>query len=529
MSDLLLRNARISTGEPAAPWANAALVRDGRFAFVGDERDVSPPTGTPELDAGGRLVVPGFTDGHAHLVQTGYAMTDVRLKALPSAAAAAALVRERAARTPHGAWIRGAGWDQNDWPGARFPHRRDLDAAAPEHPVVLAHTSGHCVWVNTMALRLAGITAATPAPFGGAIDIGDDGEPTGILRDTAARLVSDVIPSPTPDERLAAFRNAIEHAHSLGVTGAHAMDVGRGEYQAMLALRDSGRLRLRIRAYLTAGRLDEWIDRAVRTGDGDEMMRVGGVKFFADGALGSMTAWMFEPFDDAPGTGLALQPAHELEASVRRCLDHGLDAAIHAIGDRANHEVLGIIERTRAIAPELPRRIEHAQLLRPDDIARFAALGVTASVQPIHATQDMAKVERSWGTRGRYAYAFASLAATGANLAFGSDTPVETMDPIAGLHAAVTRRNAAGVPDAGWYPEERIGVEAALAAYTRGCARAAGDEATLGSIAAGKHADFVVLSHDIIGGTDSMRILQAQPDITVVGGDVVFRRAEAEA
>jgi predicted amidohydrolase YtcJ len=301
------------------------------------------------------------------------------------------------------------------------------------------------------------------------------------------------------------------------------MNVGRGEYQALVALRDSGALHLRVRAYLTAERLDEWFDRALRTGDGDDMMRIGGVKFFADGALGSMTAWLREPYEESSDTGLALQPAEQLERMVRACLERGLAPAIHAIGDTANSAVLDILERTRTIALELPRRIEHAQLLDARDVPRFAALGVSASVQPIHATQDMAKVDRFWGKRGAGAYAFASLEASGANLAFGSDTPVETMDPLAGIHAAVTRRNAAGDPSHGWYPAQRLSLESTLRAYTLGAAVAAG-ETQLGRIAPGYDADFVVLSHDLFALADPMEMLDARVEMTAVGGEVVYER-----
>jgi predicted amidohydrolase YtcJ len=299
------------------------------------------------------------------------------------------------------------------------------------------------------------------------------------------------------------------------------MDVGRGEYQALLALRDSKRLRCRVHAFLTATRIDEWVDRALRTGDGDDMLRIGGVKFFADGALGSLTAWMSEPYEGAGDRGFALQPVAELERDVRRCLEHGLAPAIHAIGDRANGEVLDLYERLAAVAPELPRRIEHAQLLHDGDISRFASLNVTASMQPIHATQDMRKVDREWGERGRRAYAFASLAAAGARLAFGSDTPVETMDPLAGVHAAVTRQSADGEPAGGWYPNERVSLETALHAYTTGCAAAvgAGDR---GRIAEGCVADFVILSGDL-AAVDPSAILDARVEMTVVAGEVMHR------
>ncbi|MDP9238557.1 MAG: amidohydrolase [Chloroflexota bacterium] len=523
MGSLFLRNARVWTGNAISD-ADAALIIDGRFAFVGRETDVTAPSSVETIDALGRRMVPGFTDGHAHLLGTGAAMRSVDLKQTQSVEEAARRVAERIAATPDGGWVRGAGWDQNEWPGASFPHRRDLDAVAPDRPVALNHTSGHCLWVNSAALRAAGVTAATEAPVGGSIDRDDRGEPTGVLRDAAARLITDVAPNPTQTERIAAMRDAIAHAHSLGVTGVHAMDVGRGELQAMHALHDAGELRLRIRAFLSATRLDEWFERNITTGDGDDMLRIGGVKFFADGALGSLTAWLFEPYAGSDSAGFPLQPVEQLERDVRRCLAGGLATAVHAIGDRANREVLDIYERARGPSPQLPRRIEHAQLLAPADIDRFAALHVTASIQPIHATQDMAKVDRSWGDRDRGAYVMASLLRAGANLAFGSDTPVETMDPIAGVHAAATRRNAAGEPAGGWYPDQRISAEAALRAYTSGCAGAVGEAATLGRIAPGYHADAVLLSSDILAEGDPMRILDCRADVTIVDGDVVHRR-----
>jgi hypothetical protein len=275
---------------------------------------------------------------------------------------------------------------------------------------------------------------------------------------------------------------------------------------------------------MSASKLDEWLDRNLATGDGDDMMRIGGVKFFTDGALGSLTAWMLEPYEGTADTGLALQAGDELERQVRACLEHGLAPAVHAIGDRANRSALDIFERARGLAPGLPRRVEHAQLLTEQDLPRFAALGVTASVQPIHATQDMAKVDRSWGGRGRFAYTFASLLASGANLAFGSDTPVETMDPIAGIHAAVTRRNAAGEPPGGWHPAERVTLDAAVRAYTGGCAAAAHGQPPAGCIAPGYPGDFVVLSDDLFALADPMRILDARAVVTVVGGEAVYRR-----
>ena len=526
MSAVLVRNARCWTGDASQPWAEAALVRDERFAFVGREADAALPADVDVIDVGRRLVVPGFIDGHAHLLNTGMAMRSVDLKDASSVEDAVARVAQRIAGVADGAWVRGAGWDQHSWPDTRFPNRHQLDAVAPDNPVVLIHTSGHCVWVNSLALHIAGVTRDTQPPAGGEIGRDDRGEATGILLDNAVQLVYAVMPPTTRDERVAAIRQAIEHAHSVGLTGAHAMDAGRGELSALRALHESGELRFRTRAFLSAARLDDWLGNA-RTGDGDELLRIGGVKFFSDGALGSLTAWLLRPYQGSVDSGFPLVPRDELERQVRACLESGLAPAIHAIGDRANREVLDILERTRGLAPELPRRIEHAQLLAEEDVPRFGRLGVTASVQPIHATQDMRKVDSCWGDRGRGAYAFAALLAHGANLAFGSDSPVETIDPLAGLHAAVTRRNARGDPADGWYPAERLPIETALAAYGAGCARATNEQSSLGRIAPGYHADCVVLSEDILALADPMRILDARVDMTVVGGEVVYRREGA--
>jgi hypothetical protein len=449
-------------------------------------------------------------------------MRSVDLKDVPSEAEAARRVAARVAATPAGGWVRGAGWDQHFWDAGRFPTKHSLDAVAPEHPVVLVHTSGHCIWVNSAALRAAGVSHDTPSPTGGSLDVADDGEPSGVLRDAAMRFVTDAMPRPSQGEREAALREAVAHAHRLGISQVHAMDVGTGELAALRALHARGELSPRTRVYLSARRLDQWIDEGLRSREGDNVLRIAGVKFFADGALGSLTAWMLELYEESQDCGLSLQPVRELERNVRRCLEHGLAPAIHAIGDRANREVLDVLERLSAVAPELPRRIEHAQLLTAEDIPRFDALSIAVSAQPVHATQDMAKVDRHWGHRGRFAYPFASLLASGATLAFGSDSPVETMDPLAGIHAAVARRNARGEPEDGWCPDERVRLEDALRAYTNGCARAVREQDAGGRIAEGCYADFVVLSRDLFEMRNEMEMLDAKVEMTVVGGEVVY-------
>ena len=526
--DLVLHHGRIFTCDPARPWAEAVLVREGRIALVGDDAEVEGALGAgpAAIDLGGRLALPGFCDAHVHLLELGISRQIVNLRGARSLKEAVGRVRERAERTPPGQWVRGHGWDQNEWTEPMFPERRPLDEAAPENPVALAHTSGHATWVNSRALALAGIGVDTPDPPGGRIDRDQEsGEPKGILYETAGRLVRDAMPELDDAQRREALREAVRYAQSLGVTAVHDMGVGRRTLAVLRGLREQGELGLRVSVYLERERLDEFIAEGLRTDDGDEVLSIGGAKFVSDGALGSETAFMLEPLEGQPDNyGVAVIPPEELRELMRKALNAGLATAVHAIGDRANREVLDIYEQEMRIDHSLRPRIEHCQLLHPQDLPRFAALGVVASMQPIHATSDMHKADRLWGSRSAGAYAFRSLLDTGARLAFGSDCPVETMDVIAGIHAAVTRRRAEGEPAGGWYPEQRLSVEEAVTGYALGGAYAVGQEALLGSISPGKVADLVVLSRDIFALADPMDILTAQVDLTILGGQVVYER-----
>jgi predicted amidohydrolase YtcJ len=529
-ADLVLHHGRIFTCEATQPWAEAVLIRKGRVAYVGSNADVTAAASAdiPSIDLDGRLALPGFCDAHVHLLNLGISRQIVNLRGAHSLEEAVDRVRERAGTTPAGRWVRGHGWDQNEWAQPSFPDRRPLDDVAPENPVVLAHTSGHATWVNSRALALAGINADTPDPAGGRIGRDpESGEPTGLLFETAGQLVLAALPELTAGERLEALKEAIRYAQSLGVTSAHDMGLGHRTLAALRTLREQEELGLRVRAYLKRERLDDFIAEGLRTGDGDDLLSVGGAKFVADGALGSQTASMLEPLEGQPDNyGVAVIPANELETLVQKALDAGLATAVHAIGDRANREALDVYEKMMGRRGSLRLRIEHCQLLSPEDVPRFAGLGIVASVQPIHATSDMNKADRAWGNRSSGAYAFRSLLDSGARLAFGSDCPVETMDVVAGIHAAVTRRRADGTPPGGWYPEQRLSLEETVKAYTLGPAHAAGQEAVLGSLAPGKLGDAVVLSRDIFAIADPMDILTAQVDLTVLGGRIVHERED---
>ncbi len=395
----------------------------------------------------------------------------------------------------------------------------------PDRPVVLTRKDGHSLWVNSLALTRAGVGRETPDPPGGVIDRDEGGEPTGILREgPAMRLVWQAVGRPGVDLTGSALAEALPEAHRLGLTGIHEID-GREAFQAYQRLRGAGRLTLRVRLFLNPAH--ELLEPATRlgimSGFGDEWLKISGVKLFADGSLGSLTALMLEPYEGtADNLGVAVTPPDELRRRVEEAFRSGLTVAIHAIGDRANRICLDLLESTRELwaSRGLRPRIEHVQLLHPADLPRLARIGVVASMQPIHCTQDLFLAERYWGARSRYGYAWRSLVDHGTVLAFGSDCPVETPDPLRGLFAAVTRRREDGYPPEGWYPEERLGIEAAVRAYTWGAAFAVGEEDRWGTLRPGNYADLVLLSGDIFR-TRPEELLGIRVLATVVGGRLV--------
>jgi len=504
--NILITNANIYTVDPLQPRARAIAIANNRIVAVGSDAEINairlPDMQT--LDLNGAFVVPGMIDAHLHLLWTGLAMMRVFIHEAPTVATVADRVREKAAQMPRGQWIQGHGWMQVAW-GGEFPTAADLDAATRDHPVALSAKSGHALWVNSLALQLAGITAQTPDPEGGQIVRDAGGYPTGVLLENAMGLVSRCIPGPSIELEEQATLLAMEAMNRKGITGVHCMDGGGGiqSFRAYQRLREQGKLLLRIVKQLPAEELDTIINSGIHSGFGDAWLRIGGVKIFADGALGPRTAAMLAPYEgETDNYGISTIEREALFEAVIKANSNGLAAVIHAIGDRANHDVLDAFEVSRQQTPRAPgqlrNRIEHAQILHPDDIARFAGLDVIASVQPTHATSDMVMADRHWGKRSANAYAIRALRDSGAHLAFGSDAPVENFDPLVGMHAAITRRRADGTPGpAGWYPEQRVTIDDAIRAYTLGAAYAGGMEHEVGSLEAGKLADLVVLSHDL--------------------------------
>lgn len=529
-ADRVYFNGKIHTMDAAHPRTSAVALAGNRIVATGNDdamRALLDPGGQA-VDLHGRTVVPGFTDAHLHFLSYGLSLREIDLAEVPTLAEAQQRVAARAASTAPNHWLTGRGWDQSLWTGGNFPSRRDLDAVAPDHPVLLRRKCGHAAWANSQALALAGITAATPDPFGGEIERDPtDDEPTGILKELAIDLVGRLLAQPSDAEAVAAVRAAMAQAHKHGIVGVHNME-GAAALRAFQTLRDAGELQLRVVQQIPEADLDAAIQMGIRSGWGDDRLRVGAVKIFADGALGARTALMVEPYEGEPANyGIAVATAEHLAAQVEKAARAGLAVHIHAIGDQANRNVLDAIEATRraGIGLHLRHRIEHAQVLHPDDLLRFAELGVIPSMQPIHCTQDMRMADAHWGQRSRLAYAWRSLTETGAVLAFGSDAPVESLNVLAGIHATVTRRRADGTPAGGWNLEQTLTVEEAVAGYTTGAAYSVNQEHAQGKIAAGMLADLVVLSEDIFS-INAMSILETDVVATIVDGEIVHGAAE---
>ena len=524
---VVYHHARVHPDGGPEPRADALAVSGGRLLAVGRARDLAEAfSRARHIDLLGLHVFPGLIDAHLHFVSYGMGLLQVELRETRSIAEAARLVAQRANELPPGAWVLGRGWDKNIWAEGRFPTRHDLDPVTGSRPAVATSKDGHVLWANTVALRQAGITRNTPDPPGGAIGRDASGEPDGLLKEEAETLVQRVLPDPTPEMRQQAVRVASAEFHRLGLTGVHAFTgasaEGPNQFATLQRLHAGGELAIRTTATVPDRLLEAAAEAGLRSGVGDAMLRVGPLKIFSDGTLGSQTASMLESFAGQPGNvGIRVRTPEEIDRLVRRAIEAGLGTAIHAIGDRANRDVLDVFARHHDASGRagIRHRIEHVQLLHPDDLPRFARLGVVASMQPIHATADRDIADRYWGPRARWGYAWRSLAATGAVLALGSDAPVETPDPWRGLYAAVARRREGEAGGRSWYPEECLSLEQAIRAYTQGAAYAAGAEAWQGTLETGKVADFVVLDRDPYAGPPEV-LLEVRVLATIVDGRV---------
>ncbi len=526
MTSLAIVNARVWTADPRRPWADAVAVRGDRIESVGSSAALRKRGAERVIDAGGAMLVPGFVDAHVHFLAGGARLASVQLRHATTPGELARRVGEFARGLPPGEWITGGDWDHHAWGGA-LPERGWIDAHTPAHPVLVSRHDGHMALANGRALALAGIDRHTADPPGGTIERGADGEPTGLLRDRAMELVLAVIPpaGETADDR--ALDAAMRYVAERGVTSVHHMGTW-ADLGVFRRARAAERLTTRLYAAVPIETWERLRDLVAREGRGDEWLRVGALKAFVDGSLGSRTAAMLEPFDDAPGDrGLLVTDPDALDAWCDGADAAGLHLIVHAIGDRAIRLHLDRLARLRQRhgARDRRARIEHAQHVAPHDLPRFAALDVVASMQPYHAIDDGRWAERVIGARrARTSFPIRSLLDAGARIAFGSDWFVAPPDPLAAIDAAVTRRTLDGAHPGGWIPEERITVDEALRAHTTGAAYASFEDDIKGMIAPGLLADLALIDRDLTRVAPE-QIREASVALTVVGGRVIHDRA----
>ncbi|HZP96081.1 MAG TPA: amidohydrolase [Candidatus Limnocylindria bacterium] len=516
---VLFHGGRIHVGDGRS--AEALLARDGRVAAIGPARDLRREAPDAELiDLRGGLMTPGWVDAHVHFVWWSIQMSQLDLRDARTVDEALARVAAHARALPGGAWILGGRFDRNAW--GRWPTAAELDRASAGHPAALRSRDGHSRWLNSEALRRVGIGPDTTPPAGGTILRDASGAPTGILQENANDLVDAVVPPPTDAEMLEAARHGQTEAWQRGLTGFENLDAFRDRFTlaTFQRLHDAGELAMRAHIGIPRTAIDEALDRGLRTGAGDDWLRVGHLKIFTDGALGSQTAALEQPYLGTDDRGVLTVEPEELARLVARAAAGGIAVAVHAIGDRAVRVALDAIAPTRATAPALRPKIEHVQLVRADDLDRFARHGIVASMQPLHATSDRDLANRYWGAeRVTRAYPWRALLSSGATLAFGSDAPVEPIDPLLGIHAAVARRRP-GDAEA-WTPAQRLTLDEALAGYAAGPAYALGRERELGTLATGMRCDATVVDRDLARCRED-ELLDARVRATVTDGVVRF-------
>jgi predicted amidohydrolase YtcJ len=523
----VLANGRFHTLNPARPFATALAIRGNTIIALGDDeamRDLLAPGGRL-VDCAGRTATPGLVDAHVHFQGFAQQLQRVNLIGTQSLAEAQKRIGTHLTHHPQNSWLLGRGWRIDAWAEKSFPTAAHLDEIVPHTPVFLRDHSGHAAWVNSRALRRAGINDGTPDPPGGAIQRDAAGRATGILFEAAMDLVRTHIPPLTPAELAAALRPAQEACWRAGLTGLHDFD-GRSCLVALQMLHEAGDLGLRIVKNIPVTYLEHAVEIGLRSGFGSPWLRIGGVKMFADGALGPRTAAMIEPYENEPdNVGIVVTDKETMLEKGRLAQENGLSITVHAIGDRANHDVLDVYAALRKERTDhrLRHRIEHVQLLHPGDLQRVAQLGVIASMQPTHATSDMATAVAHWGSRTRYGYAWRTMLESGAALVFGSDAPIEAIDPLPGLHAAVTRRRADGTPGPeGWHPEQKLTLPEAVRAFTTAAAFTSGQEADFGMLAPGKLADITFFDRDLFA-IPGDELLDVQIAGTMVDGRFRYR------
>lgn len=530
-ADIIVLNAKVHTMDPAKPQAEAVAIYGNRIAALGTTAEIKQlaSASTRVVDAGGKLVLPGFNDSHVHFLMGGFQLSQVDLRNAKSPEEFVERLRQFAEKLPKGQWIVGGEWDHESWPGTPLPHKEWIDKATTNNPVFISRLDGHMAVANSLALKLAGVMKETKEIDGGMI-VRDPktGEPTGLLKDASMYYVDKVIPDKTFAEKLVAAKAATDYAASVGVTSVQDMSTGSdvGVFQTLLA---RGELKTRIYGMNPVSSWERLANTGVKAPFGNDILRVGGLKGFSDGSLGSSTALFFEPYEHEPKNrglpGPEMFPEGAMLARVMKADKAGLQVTIHAIGDEANAQVLDIYHKTTEKNGERDRRfrIEHAQHLRQQEIPRFGREHVIASMQPYHAIDDGRWCEGRIGKeRSKGTYAFRSLLDSGAVLAFGSDWTVAPLNPLTGVYAAVTRRTLDGKNPGGWVPEQKITLEETLKAYTVGSAYAEFAEKVKGTITVGKLADMVMVDKDLFAIAPE-EIINAKVVLTVMDGKVVYQ------
>jgi len=528
-ADLVVTNGIVRTMDKKRSVAQSIAVLNGKIVAVGRNSDTKAMIGpkTKVIDAKHRLVLPGFNDAHVHFMHLGLELHNLQLRDAKTTEEFVARIRDYVAKVPKGRWIQGGGWNHENWTPSELPTAKMIDEATRDNPVLLTRLDGHMALANTAAMKLAGVSKSTPDVEGGIILRDKDGNPTGIFKDAALnRYFDKVIPEMSFEHKLEIIQGASEHAASLGVTSVQDMS-GNADVAVYQELIRRGTLKTRIYGCSPLSFYKRWENTGVQYAFGNSMLRIGCLKGFADGSLGSTTAWLFEPYLDAPkSTGLAGEEFPNFADEIAAAEKNSQQVMIHAIGDRANAEILSLYEKNNAKAGARDRRfrIEHAQHLRDQEIPKFAKDGVVASMQPIHLADDGHwAFKRLDEKRLQGTYAFRSLLDSGARLAFGSDAPVAPLNPLLGIAAAVTRRTDDGKNPNGWIAKQKISVDEAAYGFTAGSAYAEFQENVKGTLEVGKLADFIIVSDDLFT-IDVNKIRDATVLLTVMDGRVVYQR-----
>jgi len=524
---LLLHSGKIRTFDPSHPMAEALVIDNGKIRWIGKNEDIIgiPADEYRLINLGGRTVIPSFGDAHVHFAFFAQSLSNLNLDGCKSYGEALKRVEAYASKLKKGEWLLGKGWRKDDWPDSRWPHKANLDKIAPDNPAALYSHDEHVLWTNSLGLKIGGVDRNTADPVGGEIDRDSSGNPTGILRENACDYVYRHHKKPSKSKVLRLIDEAQRYCHSKGVTALGNFD-GIDNFEMLQEYHNKYGLKLRIRQYIPIRFIDHLVALRLKSGFGDDYLRIAGVKIFADGALGSQTALMLRPYSGSKSNiGVEVTPEKVMADLIKKAASNGLACAVHAIGDRANRQVLNAYEKLPAKHRKLRNRIEHVQIINPADIPRLSKLSIIASVQPIHCISDVRLMEKFLGKRSSHSYSFKSFIDSGAHVAFGSDAPIETLDPLLGSYCATTRTTLDG--KVRHRTGQAISTETALRGFSCDIAYALADENLFGTISLGKSADIVIMEEDPIE-CDPVSLKDIEISATFFEGECVFGEDDVE-